>query len=94
MNFCYKVASDTISKYNQLKQENDDNYFNQIITKIQVDVMFTTVLREFKEVNEKTNSAVDEILMKNKKTIVQFIIAVLLESKVVENEEEARLEMH
>ena len=54
--------------------------------------MFTTGLREFKEVNEKT--AVDEPLIKNIKTIVQYIIATLLESKLVGNKEQARLEMH
>ena len=30
--FCNKVAADTISKYNQLKQEFDNNKFNQNIT--------------------------------------------------------------
>ena len=33
--------------------------------------MFTTGLKEFGEVNEKTTSAVGEALIKNKKTIVQ-----------------------
>ena len=32
--------------------------------------------------------------MKNKKTIVKYIIAVLLESELVDNKEQARLEMH
>ena len=36
--FCNKVAADTISKYNQLKQE-FDNKFNQNITNIQLDEM-------------------------------------------------------
>ena len=35
--FCNKVAADTISKYNQLKQEFDNNNFNQNITNIQLD---------------------------------------------------------
>ena len=77
-NFCNKVASDTISKYNQLKLEIDNNKFNQNITNILLDDMFTTGLKEFREVNKKTNSAVDEALIKNKKTIVQYIIAILL----------------
>ena len=42
--------------------------------------MFTTGLKEFKEVNKKTNSFIDEALLKNKKTIVQYIIAILLRS--------------
>ena len=56
--------------------------------------MFTTGLKEFEEVNEKTTSFINEALIKNKKTIVQYIIAILLESKLVENKEQARLEMH
>ena len=45
------------------------------------------------EVNKKTNSAVDEALINNKKTLVKFKIAVLLESKL-DNNKQARLEMH
>ena len=78
--FWNKVAADTISKYNQLKQEFDNNKFNQNITNIQLDEMFTTGLKEFKEVNKKTNSFIDEALLKNKRTIVQYIIAILLRS--------------
>ena len=51
--FCNKVAADTISKYNQLKQEFDNNKFNQNITNIQLDDMSTTGLKEFKEINKK-----------------------------------------
>ena len=43
--FCNKVAADTISKYNQLKQEFDNNMFNQNNTNIQLDEMFTTGLK-------------------------------------------------
>ena len=63
--FCIKVAADTISKYNQLKQEFDDNKFNQNITNIQLDEMFTTGLKELKEVNKKNNSFIDEALLNN-----------------------------
>ena len=56
--------------------------------------MFTTGLKEFNEFNKKTNSTVDEALLKNENTIVQYIMAILLESKQVENKEQARLEMH
>ena len=65
VNFCNIVASDTISKYNQLKQEFDNSKFNQNFTKIQLDDIFSTGLREFKKVNEKpnSNSAVDEALI-------------------------------
>ena len=49
VNFCNKVAADAISKYNQLKQELDKNKFNQNITNIQLDKMFTMGLKEFKK---------------------------------------------
>ena len=93
VNFCNKVACDTISKYNQLKLVIDNNRFSQNITNIHLDEMFTSGPKDFKEINKKTNSAVDEALMKNKKTIVQYIIAILLESKLVDNKEQTRLEM-
>ena len=56
--------------------------------------MFTTGLRGFKEVNENPNSFIDEGLLMNKKTIVHYIIAILLESKLLDNKEQALLEMH
>ena len=56
--------------------------------------MFTTGLNEFKEIFNKTNSAVDDTLIKNKRTIVQYIIAILLRSTLVDNKEQARLEKH
>ena len=81
VNICNKFAADTISIYNQLKQEFDNNKFNQNITNIQLDDMFTTGLKEFKEINKKTNSSVDEALMKLKRTIVQYITAILLRGR-------------
>ena len=83
VNFCNKVASDTISKYNQLKQEFDNNKLNQNITNIHLDDMFTNGLREMKEYNKSL-----------KKFIVQYIIAILLRCTFVDNKEQARLEMH
>ena len=56
--------------------------------------MFTTGLKEFKEVNKKTNSFIDEAHLKNKRTIVQYISALLLQGTLVDNKEQARLEMH
>ena len=56
--------------------------------------MFITGLKEFKETNKKTNSAVGEALIKNKRTVVQYIIAILLRSTLVYNKEQARLEKH
>ena len=81
--FCNKVAADTISKYNQLKQEFDNNKFNQNITNIHLDELFTNGLREMKECNKSLREA-----------IAQYIIAILLQSKLLDNKEKDRLEMH
>ena len=56
--------------------------------------MFTTGLKEFKEFNKNTTSAVDEALLQTRKTIVKYKIAILIESKQVHNKKQARLEMH
>ena len=45
--------------------------------------MFTNGLREMKEYNKSL-----------RKVIVQYIIAILLKSTLVDNKEQARLEMH
>ena len=74
--FSNKVAADTISKYNQLKQEFDNNKFNQNITNIHLDEMFTNGLREMKEYNKSLRGF-----------IVQYIIAILLQSKLIDNKE-------
>ena len=55
--------------------------------------MFTTGLKEFKEVNNQTNSFIDEALLKNKMRIVQYIISKLLKSTLVDNKEKSRPEM-
>ena len=89
-----KVIADTISKYNQLKQEFDNNKFHQNITNIQLDDLFTTGLKEFKEIIKKPNSFIDEAFLKNKRTIVQYIIAILLRSTLIDNKEQERLEKH
>ena len=49
VNYCNKVAADTISNCNQLKQEFDNNKFNQNITNIHLDDMFTNGLRGVKK---------------------------------------------
>ena len=56
--------------------------------------MFTTGLKEFKEVNKKINFFIDEALLKNKRTIAQYIIAIILRSTLVDNKGQARLKMH
>ena len=55
--------------------------------------MFTTGLKEFKEVNKKTNSFTDEALLKNKRTTVQYKTAILLRSTLVDKKRE-KLEKH
>ena len=80
--------------YNQLKLDIDNKKFNQNITTKQLDDMFTTGLKEFKGVNKKTNSFTDEALLENKKTMVQNLIAILLESRLLDNKEQAILERH
>ena len=74
--------------------EFDNNKFNKSLALIQLDDMFTTGVTEFKEVNEKTTSANDEAQTTNRKTKVQNIIALLLESRLVDNKEKGRLGMH
>ena len=56
--------------------------------------MFPTGLKEFKEVNKKTNSFIDEAPLKNKRTIIQYIIAILLRSTLVDNKQQERPETH
>ena len=72
-----------LSLNNQLKQEFDNNKFNQNITNIHLDDMFTNGLREMKEYNKSL-----------RKVIVQYIIALLLQGTLVDNKEQAKLEMH
>ena len=83
VNFCNKVAADTISKYNRLKQEFDNNKFNQNFTNIHLDDMFTIALREMKEYNKSLRGV-----------IVQYIISILLRSKLLDNKEQDSIEMH
>ena len=48
-------------------------------------IFFTSGLRDIKEVESTTTSAVDEALIKNKKRVLQYIKAILLESKLVDS---------
>ena len=57
--------------------------FNQNISNIHLDEMFTNGLREMKEYNKSLRAV-----------IVQYIIAILLQSKLPDNKEKDRLEMH
>ena len=83
VHFGNKVSTDNISKYNELKVEFDSNKFNQSVTNIQLGDACVDRWRSLRE---------NHILMM--KIVIKYIIAILLESKLVDNEEQARLEMH
>ena len=83
VHFGNKVSANTISKYNELEAEVDSNKFNQSITKIQLGDACVDRWRVLRE---------NHILMM--KIVMKYIMAILLENKVVENKEHARLEMH
>ena len=53
INFCKKVAGDSISNNDQLKQGFDNNKRNQNVTNIQRYDMFTTGLKEIKKLVNK-----------------------------------------
>ena len=83
VHFGNKVSADTISKYNELKMEFDNNKFNQSNTNIQLGDACVDRWRDLKQ---------NHILLM--KIVIKYIIAILLESKLLENKEQARLEMH
>ena len=73
--FCNKVAADTISKYNQLNQEFDNKKFNQNITNIHLDDLFTNGLREMKEYNKSLRKVVVKHIISYK---VRYFITITL----------------
>ena len=76
VHFCNKVSADTISKYNELRVELDNNKFNQSITNIQLGDACVDRWRGLKE---------NHIIMM--KIVMKCIIALLLENKLVDNKE-------
>ena len=78
---CNKVSADTISKYNELKVEFDNNKFNQTTTNIQLGYACVDRWRDLRE---------NHILMM--KIVIKYKIAILLENKLVDNKEQERLE--
>ena len=81
VHICNKVSADTISKYNELKVDFDNNKFNQTITNFQLGDAFVDRWRGLRE---------NHILMM--KIVIKYIIAIFLESKLVDNKEQERLE--
>ena len=74
--FVNKISADTISKYNELKLEFDNTKINQSITNIQLGDACVDRWRGLRE---------NHILMM--KIIIKYIIAILLESKLVGNKD-------
>ena len=83
VHICNKVSADSISKYNELNVEFDNNKCNQTTTNIQLGDACVDRCRGLRE---------NHILMM--KIAIKYIIAILLESKLVDNNEQARLEVH
>ena len=83
VHFANKISADTISKYNELKVEFDNNKFNQSITNIQLGDACVDRWRGLRE---------NHILMI--KIVIKYIIAMLLESGLVDNREQERLEKY
>ena len=83
VHICNKVSADTISKYNELKEEFDNNKFNQSITNIQLGDACVDRWRGFRE---------NHILMV--KIVTKYIMAILLEGRLLDKNDQERLENH
>ena len=83
VHFGNKASADTISKYIEIKVEFDNNKFNQSITNIQLGDACVDRWRGLRE---------NHIL--KMKIVIKYIVPILLESKLVDYKEQARLEMH
>ena len=78
---CNKVSADTISKYNELKVEFDNNSFNQSITNIQLGDAWVDRWRGLGE---------NHILMM--KIVIKYIMAILLEGRLLDKNDQESLE--
>ena len=74
--FYNKVSADTLSKYNDIKVEFDNNKFNQTIINIQLGYVLVDISRGLRE---------NHISMMG--MVIKYIIAILLEGKLVDNKE-------
>ena len=83
VHICNKVSADTISKYNELKEEFDNNKFNQSITNIQLGDACVDRWRGLRE---------NHILMV--KIVTKYIMAILLEGRLLDKNDQERLENH
>ena len=83
VHICSKVSAGTISKYKELKVEFDNNKFNQSITNIQLGDACVDRWRGLRE---------NHILMM--KIIIKFIMAILLEGRLLDENDQERPENH
>ena len=83
VHICNKVSADTISKYNELKVEFDNKKFNQSITIIQLG---DACVDRWKGLRE------NHILMM--KIVIKYITAILLEGRLLDKNDQERLENH
>ena len=74
--FCNKVSADTLYKDNELKVEFDNNKFNQTSINIQLGYACVDIWRGLRENH-----------ISRMKMVIKYIIAILLESKLVDNKE-------
>ena len=83
VHFGNKFSADTISKYNELKEDFDSNNFKRSITNIQLGDACVDRWRGLRE---------NHISMM--KMVKKHVKAILLENKLIDNKQQARLEMH
>ena len=83
VHICNKVSADTISKYNELKVEFDNNKFNQSITNIQLGDTCVQRRRGLRE---------NHIIIM--KIVIKYIMAILLEGRLLDKNDQERLENH
>ena len=77
------ISAERIPKYNEFTVDFDSNKFNPAITNIQLGDACVVRWRGLRE---------NHILMI--KMVIKYIIAILLENKLIHNKEQARWEMH
>ena len=83
VHFGNKLSTDTISNYNEVKVEFYNSKFNQSITNNQLG---DACVDRWRGLREKHISMM--------KMVIKYIIAILLQRKLVDNKEQSRLEMH
>ena len=83
VHICNKVSADTIFKYNELKVEFDNNKFNQSITSIQLGDACVDRWRGLRK---------SHILMM--KIVIKYIMTILLEGRLLDKNDQERLENH